>query len=151
MRWCVPRSTAVYSGEIYDHHGTVWRVGCAGRARSTQCLVASGAGATGRNRRPYRRITRLGFAAVGLWAAGRRFAQRGFRERTFMRRGTFQPNSQRKTLTVDQYHPLRSLAALGFTDPKVPFFAGAKLPSRRFRPTSANSVHPVRPATPAMR
>jgi hypothetical protein len=56
--------------------------------------------------------------------------ERGFRKRSFSRRGTFKPNSQRKTATVDQYHPLRSLAALGFTDRGAPFFAGAKLPSR---------------------
>jgi hypothetical protein len=58
------------------------------------------------------------------------FGERGFRKRNFCRRGTFQPNSQRKTATVDQYHPLRPLAALGFTDCGAPFFAGAKLPSR---------------------
>ena len=58
------------------------------------------------------------------------FGERGFRKRNFSRRGTFQPNSQRKTATVDQYHPLRALAALGFTDCGAPFFAGAKLPSR---------------------
>lgn len=56
--------------------------------------------------------------------------ERGFRKRNFCRRGTFQPNSQRKTATVDQYHPLRALATLGFTDGGAPFFAGAKLPSR---------------------
>src|SRR5271165_5263059 len=43
------------------------------------------------------------------------FGQRGFRKRNFTGGGTFQPNSQRKTLTVDQYHPLRPLAPLGFT------------------------------------
>jgi hypothetical protein len=58
------------------------------------------------------------------------FGERGFRKRNFSRRGTFEPNSQRKTATVDQYHPLRALAALGFTDCGAPFFAGAKLPSR---------------------
>ena len=58
------------------------------------------------------------------------FGERGFRKRNFSLRGTFEPNSQRKTATVDQYHPLRSLAALGFTDCGAPFFAGAKLPSR---------------------
>ncbi len=68
-------------------------------------------------------------AAFGLRDAD--FRQRGFRKRNFCRRGTFQPNSQRKTLTVDQYHPLCSLAALGFTDRETPFFAGAKLPSRK--------------------
>ena len=68
------------------------------------------------------------------------FGERGFRKRNFCRRGTFQPNSQRKTLTVDQYHPLRALAALGFTDGSAPFFAGAKLPSRKV------SSHRSRPA-----
>ena len=58
------------------------------------------------------------------------FGERGFRKRSFSRRGTFKPNSQRKTLTVDQYHPLRALATLGFTDCGAPFFAGAKLPSK---------------------
>src|SRR5271167_4678667 len=57
--------------------------------------------------------------------------QRGFRKRNFTGGGTFQPNSQRKTLTVDQYHPLRALATLGFTDGGAPFLAGAKLPSRK--------------------
>jgi hypothetical protein len=69
------------------------------------------------------------------WAAfGARdpdLGQRGFRKRNFTRRGTFQPNSQRKTFTVDQYHPLRPLAPLGFADGRPPFFAGAKLPSRK--------------------
>src|ERR1039457_7597954 len=59
------------------------------------------------------------------------FGKGGFRQRNFCRRGTFQPNSQRKTLTVDQYHPLRPLAPLGFSDGSAPFFAGAKLPSRK--------------------
>jgi hypothetical protein len=58
------------------------------------------------------------------------FSERGFRKRNFSRRGTFEPNSQRKTATVDQYHPLRALATLGFTDCGAPFLAGAKLPSR---------------------
>ena len=68
------------------------------------------------------------------WAAFRSgdtdLSERGFRKRSFTRRGTFQPNSQWKTLAVDQYHPLRSLATLSFTDCEAPFFAGAKLPSR---------------------
>ena len=58
------------------------------------------------------------------------FFERGLRKRSFSRRGTFKPNSQRKTLTVDQYHPLRSLATLGLADCSAPFLAGAKLPSR---------------------
>jgi hypothetical protein len=64
----------------------------------------------------------------GMWDFD--FGKRGLRKRNFCRRGTFQPNSQRKTATVDQYHPLRPLAALGFTDGGAPFLAGAKLPSR---------------------
>ena len=79
------------------------------------------------------------------------FGQRGFRKRNFCRRGTFQPNSQRKTLTVDQYHPLRALAPLGFTDRRAPFFAGAKLPSRkvsshRSRPSSSSAPSSARHA-----
>jgi hypothetical protein len=46
-------------------------------------------------------------------------------------RRAFQPNSQRNALTVSQYHPLRALAALGLTYGCAPFFAGAKLPSRK--------------------
>jgi hypothetical protein len=34
-------------------------------------------------------------------------------------------------LTVSQYHPLRALATLGFTNCFAPFFAGAKLPSKK--------------------
>ena len=67
--------------------------------------------------------------ADGLWDTD--FRQRGFRKRNFSRRGTFQPNSQRKTLTVDQYHPLCAFAPLGFADRRAPFLAGAKLPSRK--------------------
>src|SRR6516165_6736958 len=59
------------------------------------------------------------------------FLERGFRKLNFTGGGTFQPNSQRKTFTVDQYHPLRALAPLGFADGSAPFFAGAKLPSRK--------------------
>src|SRR5271166_524503 len=80
------------------------------------------------------------------------FGQRGFRKRNFCRRGTFQPNSQRKTLTVDQYHPLRPLATLGFTDGGAPFLAGAKLPSKkvsshRSRPSSSSAPSRVRHAS----
>ena len=59
------------------------------------------------------------------------FLERGVRKRNFCRRGTFQPNSQRNTLTVSQYHPLCAFAAPGFADCGAPFLAGAKLPSRK--------------------
>jgi len=80
------------------------------------------------------------------------FFERGFRKRSFSRRGTFKPNSQRKTLTVDQYHPLRALATLGFTDGSAPFLAGAKLPSRkasshRSNPSPSNAPSKVRQAS----
>ena len=74
---------------------------------------------------PFRLRSRPSFGA-GDFDLG----ERGFRKCNFCRRGTFEPNSQRKTATVDQYHPLRALATLGFTDCGAPFFAGAKLPSR---------------------
>jgi hypothetical protein len=57
--------------------------------------------------------------------------ERGVRKCNFCRRSTFQPNSQRNTLTVSQYHPLCAFAALGFADCIAPFLAGAKLPSRK--------------------
>src|SRR5216683_646679 len=74
-----------------------------------------------------------------------------FRKRNFTRGGTFQPNSQRKTFTVDQYHPLRALAPLGFPDGRAPFFAGAKLPSKKVsshcnRPSSSSAPSRVRHA-----
>ena len=71
----------------------------------------------------------LPWAALGPGDAD--FRECVFRKRNFCRRGTFQPNSQRNTFTVCQYHPLRSLAPLGFTDGGAPFLAGAKLPSRK--------------------
>ena len=37
--------------------------------------------------------------------------------------------SQRNTFAVDHHHPLRSFAPFGFSNPKAPFFAGAKLAS----------------------
>ncbi len=55
--------------------------------------------------------------------------ERGFGESDFVRRGRRQECSQRNTLAVDQYHPLRAFATLGFSDGSAPFFAGAKLPS----------------------
>jgi hypothetical protein len=80
------------------------------------------------------------------------FRERVFRKRNFCRRGTLQPNSQRKTFTVCQYHPLRALAALGFTDCETPFLAGAKLPSRkvsshRSSPSSSSPPSRVRQAS----
>lgn len=79
------------------------------------------------------------------------FCERGFGKRNFSRRGTFQPNSQWKTLAVDQYHPLRPLAPLGFTDCGAPFLAGAKLPSRNVsshfnRPLPSSAPSSVRHA-----
>ena len=59
------------------------------------------------------------------------FFERGVRKCNFCRRGTFQPNSQRNTLTVSQYHPLCAFATLGFSDCGAPFLAAAKLPSRK--------------------
>lgn len=56
---------------------------------------------------------------------------------------------QRNSLAVDQYHPLRALAFLGFSDAKAPFFAGAKLPSTKLSlqsscPCSSNSFMKIR-------
>ena len=96
---------------------------------------------------PLRLLSRAAF-----WPGDADFGERGFRKLNFTRRGTFQPNSQRKTLTVDQYHPLRALAPLGFTDGQAPFFAGAKLPSRKLsshcsRPCSSSAPSRARQAS----
>lgn len=72
--------------------------------------------------------------------------KRGFRKRNFIGRGTFQPNSQRNTFTVDQYHPLCAFATLGFADRRAPFFAGAKLPSRK---ASSHFSSPSRSKAPS--
>src|SRR5208282_1570804 len=100
----------------------------------------------GAGNHPFRLLPRTAFRP-----RNRDFLERGFRKCNFMRRGTFQPNSQRKTLTVDQYHPLRPLAPLGFPDGRAPFFAGAKLPSRKVsshfsRPSSSSAPSSVRHA-----
>jgi hypothetical protein len=94
---------------------------------------------------PFRFLSRTAFRSGDF-----DFGERGFRKRNFCRRGTLQPNSQRKTATVDQYHPLRALATLGFADGGAPFFAGAKLPSRNVSSTSAGLRHRARPTALAM-
>jgi hypothetical protein len=96
---------------------------------------------------PFRFLSRTAFRSGDF-----DFGERGFRKRNFCRRGTLQPNSQRKTATVDQYHPLRALATLGFTDGGAPFFAGAKLPSRNVsshfsRPSPSSAPSSVRQAS----
>lgn len=47
---------------------------------------------------PFRLLPRTALAP-----RNRNFGERGLRKCNFVRSGTFQPNSQRKTLTVDQY------------------------------------------------
>lgn len=86
----------------------------------------------------------LSGAALGAWDFD--FGERGFRKHSFARRGAFQPNSQRKTLTVDQYHPLRALATLGFSNRRAPFLAGAKLPSKKL---SSHFSRPLPSSTPS--
>ena len=57
--------------------------------------------------------------------------QRRFDELDLRGGGRVKVVSQRKTRAVDHHHPLRPLAPLGFADGGAPFFAGAKLPSRK--------------------
>lgn len=61
----------------------------------------------------------------------RNFFQGAFRERDFRWAGRGQLASQRNTRAVDHHHPLRALATFGFADALAPFFAGAKLASRK--------------------
>ena len=74
------------------------------------------------------------------------FLERGVRKRNFCRRGTFQPNSQRNTLTVSQYHPLCTFATLGFSDCVAPFLAAAKLPSKK---ASSHLSNPLPSSVPS--
>jgi len=90
---------------------------------------------------PFRFLSRTAF---GL--RNRDFLERGFRKRNFVRRGTFQPNSQRKTLTVDPYHPLCPLAPLVFPTAGPLFLREQSCPPGRSRPTSAHLLHPAPPA-----
>ena len=62
-----------------------------------------------------------------------------FRERDFRRGCRDNADAERYPLAVDHNHPLRALAPLGFPHSVAPFFAGAKLPSRK------TSSHPSRP------
>ncbi len=78
-------------------------------------------------------------------------SERGFRKRNFSRRGTFEPNSQRKTATVDQYHPLRALAALGFTNCGAPFLPERSCRPETSPPTSADLRHRAHPTELARR
>ena len=57
--------------------------------------------------------------------------QGAFGQGHFRRTGRDQLASQRNTLAVDHHHPLRPFAAFGLADAEAPFFAGAKLPSKK--------------------
>ena len=75
--------------------------------------------------------------------------ERGFRQCDFVRGCRRQENSQRNTLAISQNHPLGTLAPLGFSHGQAPFFADAKLPSKkvssqRSRPRRSNCDSKVR-------
>src|SRR5262245_6113129 len=74
---------------------------------------------------PVRILARATTAAP--WHADR--VQRRIDERDFRRTGRADMNSERNTLAVDHHHPLRTLAAGGFSDVGAPFFADANDPS----------------------
>ena len=59
------------------------------------------------------------------------FSQHRVNKRYFVRGCRGNGASQRNTFAVDHHHPLRSFAPFGFSNPKAPFFAGAKLPSMK--------------------
>lgn len=67
----------------------------------------------------------------------RNSSQGAFRERDFRWAGRGQLASQRNTRAVDHHHPLCALATLGFADTLAPFFAGAKLASRKLSSQSS--------------
>lgn len=89
-----------------------------------------------------------------LGARDTNFLERGFRKFNFCRRGFIKPNSQRKSLTVDQEYPLRPIAPLGFAECRASFGAAAKPPSKNAsshfsRPSasSAPAEYATHPAT----
>jgi len=69
----------------------------------------------------------LSWTAFGSWDAN--FTKRGFRKTNFCRRCKFKPNSQRRALTNNQYHPFRALATLGLAEGRIRFFAAVNLRS----------------------
>jgi hypothetical protein len=75
-------------------------------------------------------VAAIGDQALGF-PADRLAGERLLEERDLRRGRRVQVCSQRSTRAIDQYHPLRSLAALGGADFGAPFFAGAKLPSTK--------------------
>lgn len=81
-----------------------------------------------------------------LGARNAELLERGFPKLNFCRRGAFQPNSQRKSSTVDQYHQLRFLAAFGFTDCRASFWAGAKLLSKNASSNFSNLSASIAPS-----
>jgi len=98
-------------------------VGCSpDRARSVRSRGGAGARTADRNRSRDRQSPVLVLSRAAFGLRNPDLGERGFRKRNFTGRGTFQPNSQRKTFTVDQYHPLRALAPLGFSDRRAPLF-----------------------------
>src|SRR5438128_10595679 len=83
---------------------------------------------------------------TALAPRNRNFGERGLRKCNFVRSGTFQPNSQRKTLTVDQYHPLRPLAPLALPTAEPLFSPEQSCHPGRSPPTSTALLHPAPPA-----
>src|SRR5262249_32732395 len=91
-------------------------------------------------------------AAVGDQPLGcpadRLTRERLLEERDLRRGRRVRVCSQRTTRAIDQYHPLRSLAALGFADFGAPLFAGAQLPSTKhsFQRSFCRSLSSLRKA-----
>lgn len=72
---------------------------------------------------------RLLFRPSLSWTRHCDSVERFFEERNFTGGRRVQVVAQRNSFAVDHHHPLRSLAAFGFSDTQAPFLAGAKLPS----------------------
>lgn len=67
----------------------------------------------------------------GAAARDRDRGECGLGEADLGHRGSCQANSERKTRALTQYHKLRALPFTSGTDRRTPFFAGAKVPSRK--------------------
>lgn len=74
--------------------------------------------------------------------------QYGFDQIHFGRRCRGNEASQRNTFAVDHHHPLRTLAALGFSNTGAPFLAGAKLPSEKVSSQSSKALRSISLSSP---
>jgi hypothetical protein len=105
----------------------------------------------GPSRKPGRRLPVSVLPRTDFRSGDADFFERGFRKRSFSRRDTFKPNSQRKTLTVDQSIHFVPLPRLVLPTAAPPFWPTQNCRPGKPRPTAASPPHPRRRAMCAKR